>query len=75
MLGQKPVLMRTVPTRFMTVAALCAAGTLTLAACGSGSTSAESTAAQSPSTAASSTAGTDATTTAGVLSRCGTGCR
>ena len=56
MLGQKPIFMRTVPPRFMTVAALCAAGTLTLAACGSGSTSAESTATQSPSTAASSTA-------------------
>ena len=51
MLGQKPIFMRTVPPRFMTVAALCAAGTLTLAACGSGSTSAESTATPTPSTA------------------------
>jgi acetyl esterase/lipase len=58
MLGKKPVLMRTVPTRFMTVAALCAASTLTLAACSSGSTSAGSTTAQSPSTPASSTAAT-----------------
>ena len=58
MLGQKPIRLRTVPTRFITMAALCAAGTLTLAACGGGSTSAESTATQSPSTSASSTAAT-----------------
>lgn len=62
MLGRKPMLMRTVPTRFMTVAAMCAAGTLALAACANGSTSVESTATLSPSTVASSAA---ATTTSG----------
>ncbi len=58
-----PFVTCTVPTRLMTVVALCAAGTLTLTACASGSTSPESTATQAPSTAASSTAGTDAPTT------------
>jgi acetyl esterase/lipase len=58
MLRQKTILTFTVPARFMTVAALCAAGTLSLAACSSGSTAAESTPPQSPSTAASTTAAT-----------------
>lgn len=60
MLVRKPVLMRTVPTRFMTVAALCATGTLTLAACASGSTSAAPT--PEPPTAVATTAATDAAT-------------
>ena len=60
MLHHQPVLMRTVPTRFMAVAALCTAGALTLAACADGSTSAESTATLSPPTAESSTAATTA---------------
>ncbi len=53
----------TVPTRSRTVAALCATGVLALAACSSGSTSAESTPAPAPSSAASSTADSGAPTT------------
>lgn len=52
---------RTAP-RALVVASLCAAGALTLAACGSGSTSADSTAAVTASTAASSASATDAST-------------
>ena len=52
----------TVLTRPLTVAALCAAGVLTLAACGGGSTS-DSTSALSPSSAATTTAASDAPTT------------